>query len=38
MQNIFFAFCFSGNGITFSLIAAEILKDTIMGKKHSAEK
>jgi glycine/D-amino acid oxidase-like deaminating enzyme len=38
LANSFFALGFGGNGITFSLIAAEILKYTITGKKHSAEK
>ncbi len=31
----YFALGFGGNGITFSLIAAEILKDTIMGKENA---
>jgi glycine/D-amino acid oxidase-like deaminating enzyme len=32
--NTFFALGFGGNGITFSLIAAEIIKDLISGKKN----
>ncbi len=36
LPNSFFALGFGGNGITFSLIAAEILKDTIMGKKNNS--
>ncbi|MEO6405616.1 MAG: FAD-dependent oxidoreductase [Ferruginibacter sp.] len=34
LQNSFFALGYGGNGITFSLIAAEILKDSITGKKN----
>lgn len=33
MANSYFALCFGGNGITFSLIAAEIIRDLILGKK-----
>jgi glycine/D-amino acid oxidase-like deaminating enzyme len=32
--NTYFALGFGGNGITFSLIAAEIIRDLIMGKKN----
>ena len=35
MVNSYFALGFGGNGITFSLIAAEILKDLIVGKKNN---
>ena len=38
LPNSYFSLGFGGNGITFSLIAAEILKDLITGKKNSAEK
>jgi glycine/D-amino acid oxidase-like deaminating enzyme len=31
---VFFALGYGGNGITFSLIAAEILTDLITGKKN----
>lgn len=34
LPNSFFNLGFGGNGITFSVIAAEILKDTILGKKN----
>ncbi|MEP6711047.1 MAG: FAD-binding oxidoreductase [Ferruginibacter sp.] len=34
LANSYFALGFGGNGITFSLIAAEILKDIITGKKN----
>lgn len=34
LVNSYFALGFGGNGITFSLIAAEILKDNITGKKN----
>lgn len=34
LSNSFFALGFGGNGITFSVIAAEILKDSITGKKN----
>jgi glycine/D-amino acid oxidase-like deaminating enzyme len=34
LPNGYFALGFGGNGITFSLIAAEILKDIITGKKN----
>ena len=33
--NSFFSLGFGGNGITFSLIAAEIITDLIKGKKNS---
>jgi glycine/D-amino acid oxidase-like deaminating enzyme len=33
-SNTYFALGFGGNGITFSVIAAEILRDMIMGKKN----
>jgi glycine/D-amino acid oxidase-like deaminating enzyme len=33
-QNTFFALGFGGNGITYSVIAAEIIRDMIMGKKN----
>jgi glycine/D-amino acid oxidase-like deaminating enzyme len=32
--NTYFALGFGGNGITFSLIAAEIIRDLVMGKKN----
>jgi glycine/D-amino acid oxidase-like deaminating enzyme len=32
--NTFFALGFGGNGITFSVIAAEIIRDSILGKKN----
>jgi glycine/D-amino acid oxidase-like deaminating enzyme len=32
-QNTYFALGFGGNGITFSIIAAEIIRDMILGKK-----
>ncbi len=35
MPNSYFALGFGGNGITFSLIAAEILRDLITGKKNN---
>lgn len=35
IPNSYFALGFGGNGITFSLIAAEILKDLITGKKNN---
>ncbi len=35
LPNSYFALGFGGNGITFSLIAAEILKDLIIGKKNN---
>ena len=35
--NTFFALGFGGNGITFSLIGAEIIKDLIMEKKNKEE-
>ena len=34
LANSFFALGYGGNGITFSQIAAEILKDIITGKKN----
>ncbi|MFT3681567.1 MAG: FAD-dependent oxidoreductase [Ferruginibacter sp.] len=34
LPNSLFALGFGGNGITFSLIAAEILRDSILGKKN----
>lgn len=34
MPNSYFALGFGGNGITFSLIAAEIITDLILGKKN----
>ena len=34
LPNSFFALGFGGNGITFSLVAAEILRDNIIGKKN----
>ncbi len=34
LPNSFFALGFGGNGITFSVIAAEILKDSLIGKKN----
>jgi len=35
LANSYFALGFGGNGITFSLIAAEILKDIIVGRKNN---
>ena len=35
LPNSYFALGFGGNGIVFSLIAAEILKDIITGKKNN---
>lgn len=35
LPNSYFALGFGGNGITFSLIAAEIIKDLIVGKKNN---
>ena len=29
-----FAMAYGGNGITYSLIGAELLRDTMLGKKH----
>lgn len=37
MPNSYFALGFGGNGITFSLIAAEIITDLITGKKNKNE-
>ncbi len=37
LANGYFALGFGGNGITFSLIAAEILKDLIIGRKNKDE-
>lgn len=34
MPNTYFALGFGGNGITFSLVAAEILRDLLSGKQH----
>jgi glycine/D-amino acid oxidase-like deaminating enzyme len=34
MPNTYFALGFSGNGITFSIIAAEIIRDMILGRKN----
>jgi glycine/D-amino acid oxidase-like deaminating enzyme len=34
--NTYFALGFGGNGITFSVIAAEILQDLIQGKKNES--
>jgi glycine/D-amino acid oxidase-like deaminating enzyme len=36
--NTYFALGFGGNGITFSVIAAEILRDMVMGKKNENAK
>jgi len=36
--NTYFALGFGGNGITFSVIAAEILRDLIQGKKNENAK
>jgi glycine/D-amino acid oxidase-like deaminating enzyme len=33
-KNTYFALGFGGNGITFSVIAAEIIRDMIMNKKN----
>lgn len=38
LPNSYFALGFGGNGITFSLIAAEILKDLITGKENPDQK
>ncbi len=38
LPNSYFALGFGGNGITFSLIAAEIIRDTIIGKANSDAK
>jgi glycine/D-amino acid oxidase-like deaminating enzyme len=35
LPNSLFALGFGGNGITFSLIAAEIIRDSILGKKNA---
>ena len=35
LPNSYFALGFGGNGITFSLIAAEIIRDLIVGKKNN---
>lgn len=35
LPNSYFALGFGGNGITFSLIAAEIIRDLIMGKENA---
>ncbi len=35
LPNSFFALGFGGNGITFSLVAAEIITDLILGKKNN---
>jgi glycine/D-amino acid oxidase-like deaminating enzyme len=34
MPNTYFALGFGGNGITFSQVAAEILRDLLSGKQH----
>jgi glycine/D-amino acid oxidase-like deaminating enzyme len=36
-RNIFYALGFGGNGIPFSLIAAEMVRDQILGKIHDCE-
>src|SRR6185503_8713998 len=36
--NTYFALGFGGNGITFSVIAAEIIRDTILGKRNPDKK
>ena len=35
---IHFAMAYGGNGITYSLIGAELLRDKLLGKKHPCEK
>lgn len=35
---VHFALAYGGNGITYSLIGAELLRDTMLGKKHPCEK
>lgn len=34
LPNTFFALGFGGNGITFSLIGAQVIRDCLLGKKH----
>ena len=29
-----FALCYGGNGLTFAILAAEIIRDAILGKRH----
>jgi glycine/D-amino acid oxidase-like deaminating enzyme len=36
MPNVYFALGYGGNGITYSLIAAEIIRDDFRGKQHVA--
>lgn len=35
---VLFAMAFGGNGITYSLIGAELLRDRLLGKRHACEK
>jgi len=35
---VHFAMAYGGNGITYSLIGAELLRDSLLGKKHPCEK
>ena len=37
IRNTYFALGFGGNGITFSVIAAELLRDVLTGKKNENE-
>ena len=36
--HVHFAMAYGGNGITYSLIGAELLRDKLLGKKHPCEK
>ena len=36
--NVHFAMAYGGNGITYSLIGAELLRDKLLGKKHACDK
>lgn len=36
-ENLFYAFAFSGNGLTYSVIAGQIIKDKILSKKNIYE-
>jgi len=37
IRNIYFALGFGGNGITFSIVAAELLRDVLTGKQNGNE-
>ncbi len=37
-SHVHFAMAYGGNGITYSLIGAELLRDNLLGKKHPCEK